>query len=122
MNQAQLDKFIEKAARHVVSEVLDSIKETDAAIDEVDQLQLKMSVLSKLTGAFLFEALVVTPEAEVTDQQAYEFAWKNYTQRKALVEEAVATGFEVAMSAFSGRQNDYACTVHAVNADAKGCM
>ena len=78
------------------------------------QRDLATRYISSFLASVIIERLNELPEGEFTERQQYDFTAANFSEVKADVQNAVATAFEEALSAFAGKPVQYYCQVKPV--------
>ena len=72
------------------------------------------TVISRFIGALVFRTLSETQSLNRTQKQHEEFILKNMAELKTQIQNAVANGFQNAMSAFNEQPIEYYCTIKPV--------
>lgn len=72
------------------------------------------TVLCRFVGALVYKTLVEQPAINQTKPDHEAYVLKNTAELKAQLQDAVALGFQHAMSAFSGQTIEYYCQIKVV--------
>lgn len=71
-----------------------------------------MTFLARFIGIFIYR--VLTDKKEGTKEEACKYAIDNLADAKSKLQDAVAAGFQGAMTTFAGKQIEYYCQVKIV--------
>lgn len=106
-----LDEWADQFSMEVAQEIYKTVDGIEKDKRGTLHKKLPAAFLNRFIAYTVYKTLQERPSYVRTNKEAYEFTMKNFNDMKAKIQEAVAIGFETAMSQYSGKTLEYSCTI-----------
>lgn len=108
-----LQEYIDEYVLALTDAITDGLNEQVHLIGSDHARILAMTIVTSLVAAILYKELRVKADG-ATSRAKEQAVIDHFSQTKDLMQEAVAAGFALSMSKFSGKSVDYYCQVKPV--------
>lgn len=109
-----LDEAVRVAAEHLLAENLRILNEHANRVGVDRASAIVNTFLSGFIGAILYKVLKQDSGVLYSQEEKLELVEKKFAERKYEIQSAVAAGFQIAMSNWSGQHVEYYCQVRTV--------
>lgn len=109
--ESSFSEIVDQATDEMVHKVFEDLQAL-ASPKDPDLVRHSAGVfLAKFLGLLVLVTLEETPEDDMSNEEAYNFATENFASIKAVVQDATAAAFSEALGQYSGIDTDYYCTI-----------
>ena len=114
MNKKRADDYVEFFSKQAASKLFELFDQhqQDKGYDFV--VRLTHSFLQRYIYVITLNTLGAVPSNPSSDREVEEFVNKNFARLKVGMQEAVAVGFQNAVSTYEGREVEYYCQLTSV--------
>jgi hypothetical protein len=110
------DDFVMKCASLVADKVRTYLNTQATNCGPEVAREIAMGFLAQFVGSIAYQSLLDRPggAGEMTHAELEKFVLSNFSHAKLRTQEAIAAGFQSAMTAFTKKEVEYYCTIRPV--------
>lgn len=111
-----LDKWKDEFSQHLIEVIFKSLLMEEQDRGVAFSQEVAITFLARYVGGIIYNALEHKPSGfkDLTGKEQFDYTSEQYASLKHQVENAVAAGFQGAMTTYSKMPVDFYCTVKAV--------
>lgn len=111
-----LDKWKDEFSQHLIEVIFKSLLAEEKERGVSFSQEIAVTFLARFVGGIIYNALETKPHGfkDLTGTEQFDYTSTQYAELKRQVENAVASGFQGAMTTYSKMPIDFYCQVKAV--------